>query len=57
MKVEVMFFRRLLRRAARNGKLLGMKEPFLYKLVDEVIAVSGEAYPELVEKAEYIKRL
>ncbi|CEN88562.1 alanyl-tRNA ligase [[Clostridium] sordellii] len=49
--------RRLLRRAARNGKLLGMKEPFLYKLVDEVIAVSGEAYPELVEKAEYIKKV
>ena len=49
--------RRLLRRAARNGKLLGMKEPFLYKLVDEVIAVSGEAYQELVEKAEYIKKV
>ena len=49
--------RRLLRRAARTGKLLGMKEPFLYKLVDEVIAVSGEAYPELVEKAEYIKKV
>ena len=49
--------RRLLRRAARNGKLLGMKEPFLYKLVDEVIAVSGEAYPELVEKADYVKKV
>jgi alanyl-tRNA synthetase len=49
--------RRLLRRAARNGKLLGMKEPFLYKLVNEVIAVSGEAYPELVEKADYIKKV
>ncbi|MEG0181161.1 MAG: alanine--tRNA ligase [Peptostreptococcaceae bacterium] len=49
--------RRLFRRAARNGKLLGMKEPFLYKLVDEVIAVSGEAYPELVEKADYIKKV
>jgi alanyl-tRNA synthetase len=49
--------RRLLRRAARNGKLLGMKEPFLYKLVNEVIAISGEAYPELVEKADYIKKV
>ena len=49
--------RRLLRRAARNGKLLGVKEPFLYKLVDEVIAVSGEAYPELVEKQDYIKKV
>ncbi|MBZ6006644.1 alanine--tRNA ligase [Paraclostridium bifermentans] len=49
--------RRLLRRAARNGKLLGMKDPFLYNLVDEVISVSGEAYPELVEKADYIKKV
>ncbi|WP_195939725.1 alanine--tRNA ligase [Romboutsia sp. 1001713B170131_170501_G6] len=49
--------RRLLRRAARNGKLLGMKESFLYKLVDEVIKVSGEAYPELVEKRDYVQKV
>lgn len=49
--------RRLLRRASRNGKLLGMKESFLYKLVDEVIKVSGEAYPELVEKRDYIQKV
>lgn len=49
--------RRLLRRAARNGKLLGMKESFLFKLVDEVIKVSGEAYPELVEKRDYIQKV
>ena len=49
--------RRLLRRAARHGKLLGIKENFLYKLVDEVIRVSGEAYPELVEKESYIKKV
>ncbi|MGL4912990.1 MAG: alanine--tRNA ligase [Romboutsia sp.] len=49
--------RRLLRRAARHGKLLGIKENFLYKLVDEVINVSGEAYPELVEKEAYIKKV
>lgn len=49
--------RRLLRRAARHGKLLGVKENFLFKLVDEVIKVSGEAYPELVEKESYIKKV
>ena len=49
--------RRLLRRAARHGKLLGIKEDFLYKLVDEVIKVSGEAYPEIVEKQNYIKKV
>ena len=49
--------RRLLRRAARHGKLLGIKENFLYKLVDEVIKVSGGAYPELVEKESYIKKV
>ena len=47
----------LLRRAARHGKLLGIKENFLYKLVDEVIKVSGEAYSELVEKESYIKKV
>lgn len=49
--------RRLLRRAARHGKLLGVKDTFLYNLVDEVVRVSGEAYPELVEKQDYIKKV
>ena len=49
--------RRLLRRAARHGKLLGMKDTFLYKIVDEVVRISGGAYPELVEKQEYIKKV
>ena len=49
--------RRLLRRAARHGKLLGIKENFLYNLFDEVKKVSGGAYPELVEKESYIKKV
>ena len=49
--------RRLLRRAARHGKLLGIKEDYLYNLFDVVKKVSGEAYPELVEKEGYIKKV
>ena len=49
--------RRLLRRAARHGKLLGIKEDFLYKLYDRVKEVSGEAYSELVEKESYVKKV
>ncbi|ABK62120.1 MULTISPECIES: alanine--tRNA ligase [Clostridium] len=49
--------RRLLRRAARHGKLLGIKGTFLYKIVDSVIENSGEAYPELKEKKDYIKKV
>ncbi|MCI7232880.1 MAG: alanine--tRNA ligase [Oscillospiraceae bacterium] len=49
--------RRLLRRAARHGRLLGINEPFLYKVVDTVIDENKCAYPELDEKREYIKKL
>ncbi len=49
--------RRLLRHAARHGKLLGMNEPFLYKICDTVIEENKTAYPELVEKASYIKKV
>lgn len=50
--------RRLIRRAARHGKLLGMTDDhFLAELMDTVVEVSGGAYPELVEKHDYIKKL
>ena len=49
--------RRILRRAARHGRLLGIKGAFLSKLSDRVIEVSGEAYPELVEKRDYIHKV
>lgn len=49
--------RRLLRRAARHGKLLGVEGNFLFDLVDEVIHVSGDAYPELVDRQDYIKKI
>ncbi|MBI5048745.1 MAG: alanine--tRNA ligase, partial [Deltaproteobacteria bacterium] len=39
--------RRILRRASRHGKLLGINEPFLYKVCGKVIEVMGEAYPEI----------
>jgi alanyl-tRNA synthetase len=39
--------RRLLRRAARHGRLIGLKEPFLYHVAETVAAVMGDAYPEL----------
>jgi alanyl-tRNA synthetase len=40
--------RRLLRRAARHGKLLGMDRPFLYEMVDAVVETMGGAFPEIV---------
>jgi len=49
--------RRLLRRAARHGKLLGIEGAFLYKVVDTVAKENADAYPELTEKAEYIKKM
>ncbi len=49
--------RRLLRRAARHGKLLGIEGSFLAELSERVIAVSGKAYPELEERKEYIQRI
>ncbi|TZE83489.1 alanine--tRNA ligase [Calorimonas adulescens] len=49
--------RRILRRAARHGKLLGLNEPFLYKLVDSVAGTYISAYPELTDRLDYIKEV
>ncbi len=48
--------RRLIRRAARHGRNLGIEGKFLVELSNRVIEVSGGAYPELVEKKEFIQR-
>lgn len=47
--------RMILRRALRHGKILGLELPFLYNLVDVVIANYGKAYPALVSNADKIK--
>jgi alanyl-tRNA synthetase len=47
--------RRLLRRAVRHGRLLGVNDPFLNRLIGVVIALMGEAYPEIVEHRELIE--
>ncbi len=49
--------RRLLRRAARHGKLLGVNDPFLYEVVETVIEENKGAYPELTERQDYIVRV
>lgn len=49
--------RRILRRAVRHGYLLGIKEPFMYRLVDKVVELMGEHYEYLKEKKEYVKEL
>ncbi len=49
--------RRLLRRAARHGRLLGINKPFLFEVVDTVIHENRTAYPELEQKADYIKKV
>ena len=47
--------RRILRRAARHGRILDLKKPFLYSLVDKVIEIMGSHYNELKEKKTHIK--
>ena len=49
--------RRLLRRAARHGKLLGVNRPFLYEVIDTVVRENEIAYPDLREKQAYITKV
>ena len=49
--------RRLLRRAARHGKLLGVNKPFLYEVVDTVVHENEGHYPELRERQAYITKV
>jgi alanyl-tRNA synthetase len=49
--------RRIMRRAARHAKMLGVAEPLLYRTVDAVIEMMGDAYPELLAQESYIKKV
>lgn len=49
--------RRIMRRAARHAKMLGVAEPLLCKMVDAVREMMGDAYPELAEREVYIRRV
>ncbi|MEL7642039.1 MAG: alanine--tRNA ligase [Solidesulfovibrio sp.] len=49
--------RRLIRRALRFGKLIGLSDPFLYKTAGTVVDVMGEAYPELVASRDFMERV
>jgi len=49
--------RRIMRRAARHAKMLGFAEPVLYRTVDAVNGIMGDAFPELLEREEYVKKV
>jgi len=49
--------RRIMRRAARHGKMLGLSEPFLFKGVDVVVEAMRGAYPELATHLEFVRRV
>jgi len=49
--------RRIIRRALRHGYQLGQKQPFFYRLVDDLARVMGPAYPELVKAQERVKQV
>jgi len=49
--------RRIIRRASRYGRLIGITKPFLYKLTGVVVDVMREAYPELVDSREHVAKV
>ncbi|MEQ8174566.1 MAG: alanine--tRNA ligase [Syntrophomonadaceae bacterium] len=49
--------RRILRRAVRFGRVLGLEEPFLYRHVDVVVELMKEAYPDLESKRDFVKEV
>jgi alanyl-tRNA synthetase len=49
--------RRILRRAARHGKMLGLEKPFLYKGIEVVVDIMKPAYPELVDRCDQITQM
>lgn len=49
--------RRILRRAARYGRKINLKEPFLFKLVDILVSTMGNVFPEIKEKQNYVKKV
>ena len=49
--------RRIIRRAERFGKILGLKEPFLYNLVEPVVSEWGDVYPEIKKTQEHVKNI
>ncbi len=49
--------RRILRRAVRFGKQLGMQDAFLYQIVPTVVSLMGDAYPEIAEKEDFIAKV
>ena len=49
--------RRLLRRSVRMGRKIGINEPFMYKLVDDVVEIMKQSYPKLLETKGFVKTL
>jgi alanyl-tRNA synthetase len=49
--------RRMLRRATRFGRVLGMRTPFIYKLVPTLAEVMGDAFPEIIQQQSHISRV